>query len=748
MTHRGSDHLLRETALAATLIFMVLVGGTDAGRYVTALRALNALVGAAFIVIWLRRAPRETDTVDRLVLAATLLFLLTCVTSQFTRDSFDAATTVIAFAAVLYVARGTMATARARELTITVLALSGLALSVIFLLLWGAVWAKWISISGAGLPPLDLVLPVGPYRHYHVVGTTVAVLMPALVVLARRPLVWPLGVIGIAAGTCVVFMSGSRTAWLALAAGMLLPAVTVIGPQLRRLPRSVWLIASAGVALLVIAGITQPVITRLTVTSTLEVRGAIWSATIGQWLAHPLVGSGPGSFFSTLTLSGYFDTYLEVGRHADNAVIQLLAEAGVVGIGALALVVAALVAGVRKVGAQWAPMAGLSVFAFASLTDNPSDSAHLVLIAIVWMALATPRGSQPVPRPTNPAIRISAYAAAVVIGIATTTTLAASWSYDSAAAANARGDTPEVLRSLERAATLDPSFALYQRELGVWLLADGNIKGAVSRIGEAARLNPADATAERALAIADIVDGRPDFALVAARRAVMLGRLHAENQLTLAYVATRSEDGGREAADALVAALQPWPWLAASPGWADYFPQGAGLQSLLVTADRSWSEILLGTRRYDGQRAWLAAMLGRTEEGSTGVQPTVLLIQCKVTTATAAVAELGPQRSTLAGLISRIMVARASGDSAVDDIALAQLRSAILGTLASGETPPASPLSGHVEDTRLYRRLTMAPPPFGPLFPTPDAGLSAWLRNPRDAARRGAPGSGLAECGG
>lgn len=746
MTHRARHHSWGEIALGATLIFMVLVGGTDAGRYVTPLRALNAAIGAAFVVTWLRRAPREADIADRLVLGATLLFLLTCVTSQFKRDSFDAATTAVAFAAVLYVARGKLATTRAREFTITVLALAGFALSLMFLLLWGGMWAKWISVPGAGPPPLDLVLPVGPYRHYHVVGTTVAVLMPALVVLARRPLVWPLGVTGIVAGACVVFMSGSRTAWLALAAGMLLPASALIGPQLRRVPRGVWLTAAGGVAILVIAGIAQPVIARLTVTSTIGVRGAVWSAMIGQWLAHPLVGSGPGSFFSTLTLSGYFDTYLEVGRHADNAVIQLLAEAGVVGIGALGLLLAALVTGVQKVGAQWVPLAGLSIFAFASLTDNPSDSAHLVLIAIVWMALATPRSAQPTPGRRNRAVRIATWASAVVIAIASTSMLAASWAYDRAATANATGDSEQVVSALEIAAALDPSFALYQRELGVWLLGTGDPHGALARAGDAARLNPADATAQRAIAISALADGRPDLALTAARRAVELGGLHAENQLTLAYVASADTGGGDEAARALVAALQAFPWLPASPGWAAYFSDDEALRALLEEADGSWSARLLATGRYGDQRAWLAAMLGRTMAGSPGVKPTVLLIQCQLAAAETAAGELGAQRSTLAGLISRIMVARAGGASAADLLTLAELRSALLGSLAAKATPAASPLAGRVEDTRLYRRLAMPPPEVGPLFPTPDAGLSAWLQDPRGAARRGAPGSGLATC--
>jgi O-antigen ligase len=725
---------------------MVLVGGTDAGRYVSAIRTLSAVLAAAFVAVWLRRAAIEADTTDRLVLGATLLFLLTCVTSQFMRDSLDAATTAVAFAAVVFVARGALADAHRRDLAITVLALSGLALSTVFFVVWAGVWARWLSVPGAGLPPLDLVLPIGPYRHHHVVGTTVALLMPALVVLARRPVVWPLGVIGLASGASVVFMSGSRTAWLALIAGMLIPVFIVWPPQRRRIPAWVWLAAMVVAASLLTVGVAQPLLARLTGTASIELRGAIWGSTLGQWLASPIVGSGPGSFFSTFTLSGYFDSHIEIGRHADNSVIQLLAEAGLVGLGALGLMLAGLVIGIRRAGRHWAPFAGLAIFGLASMTDNPSDSAHLVLIGIVWMALAAPRASPRNLVPPQRTVRMSAYVAALVIAIATGATLAASWLYERAADGNSGHNPQRVLGLLEAAAALDPSFALYQRELGVRYLASGDVERALSRIGAATRLNPADATAQRAMAIAFFADGRTDLALAAARRAVELGGLHAENQLTLAYVAGHTAAGREEAGRALVAALQPYPWLASSPGWEQQFPGGDSLQRLLESADEAWPEALVDTGRYDTPRAWLAAMVGRIDDYGAAVGPAVLVIQCKLDAATAAVEERRAERFTFTGLVSSIIVARVSGSSAADLLALAKLRTPLLRIVTTTNLGATSPLGGQIEDTRLYRRLALAPPEMDPMFPTPDAGLGAWLRNPVEAARVGAPGSALATC--
>jgi hypothetical protein len=157
-------------------VFTVLIGGSDAGRFVTVVRAMSATIGAVMIVVYLVRAPSRHDVVDLLVLGGLLAFLVTCVTSSMPRLSFDAATTAIAYAAAFYVARGAVADARGRQVAITVLGVAGTMISMTFLAIWAGVWFRWMSVPGAGLPPFDLQLPATPYRHYYLVGMVAALL--------------------------------------------------------------------------------------------------------------------------------------------------------------------------------------------------------------------------------------------------------------------------------------------------------------------------------------------------------------------------------------------------------------------------------------------------------------------------------------------------------------------------------------------------------------------------------------------
>jgi hypothetical protein len=101
---------------------------------------------------------------------------------------------------------------------------------------------------------------------------------------------------------------------------------------------------------------------------------------------------------------------------------------------------------------------------------------------------------------------------------------------------------------------------------------------------------------------------------------------------------------------------------------------------------------------------------------------------------------------TAASLLVDILLARASGEDARDGIELVMLRSPVLGYLAAVDVPGQSPLVDPEEDQRLYSRMALPAPPIGPIFPTSDSGLSAWLRDPVAAADRGAPESGLARC--
>lgn len=740
--------------LAASLIFFLLLGGTDAGRLITGLRAAGAVISGALIAVCIWRSSRYSDRTDKLVVLALLAFVATCAMSQFPRFSFDAATTALALCAAFLVAREVVATEAVRQLLITVLGLCGLVLATAFAVLWGLVWIRWMSVQGAGLPPLDLILPVGPYRHFHVVGMTISLLLPAIVTMAaRRGVLRPVFSLGILAAAEVILMSGSRTVWLATGVGLSLPLLARGAGALRRIPVPAYAALAVGAGLLLISGAANPILDRLAGTSTLELRGEIWTATLDRWLAHPLIGSGPGSFYATLTLSDYFGSFPDVGRHADNAVIQLLAEAGLLGLAGLGLLVAGILVGVRDWSrVPWAAAAGVVIFLLSSFTDNPSDTTGLVVIGLAWVVLAIPRkkhvGEAGDLGRSRRFVRVAALGTGSVLAAASGLTLLAGWSFDQATAAAHRGDSPAVLTHLSEAIGLDPSQPLYRREIGIWHVAAGDAARGWADLVTAFKLNPADASTARALALVASAEGDHPSSIAWAERAVRLRATHAENRLTLAYVAARAGED-EIAAEALTDVLRREPWIAAAADWDTTFPTGDALNRLLSAAqERAGSQP--GGPRLQLADAWLAASVALPSPDGIGPDAvaSAAVIDCRLPQAQAAIeAMTTAEAASSDGLRARVLVARAIGSSSVNDtITLASLRWPLLGMLATRVTPGASPFADPATDFALYRRIPMPPPDLGLILPTADSGMSAWLREPAAAADRGAPNSGLASC--
>jgi tetratricopeptide (TPR) repeat protein len=378
-----------------------------------------------------------------------------------------------------------------------------------------------------------------------------------------------------------------------------------------------------------------------------------------------------------------------------------------------------------------------------SMTDNPTDSAHLVAIGIVWFALAAPASSTALgPAPTR-WIRVPTAVAGLGVGIVASLMLGAAIAYDGAIAAARRGDSPEVVRQLRTASQLDPANALYRRNLAAWLLGIGRGSEAALEIGRAVAQNPADATAWRIAAFAAQSAGDGPTAEDLARRALELRSVDPQNALLLAWLTEDVDD----AAEAFDIALRIHPWLTAGAEWEPSF--GGSATDRLESALASWSDAPdAASTRWLGSRAWLGAMLNRPlDEEEAGPQNAAVaaVIGCRLDEAAQMAGALQTPPTTNSLLVD-ILLARASDEAADDAIELAGLRSPRLGYLASVDVPGRSPLVDPEEDLRLYSRNALPTPPIGPIFPTTDSGLSEWLRDPAAAADRGAPDSGLARC--
>jgi O-antigen ligase len=409
--------------LGAALVWFIFIGGTELGLLYTPVRAINAAIGGIIVGVWVWRMPRRADLTDLLVLGALIAFLVACVASRYPRMSFDAATTAVAFAAALSVARWEVSDPKKARALVTVLAVCALGLILLILPVWTSVWASWISIQGS-LPPLDLDLPVGPYRQYHPAGMLFALLLPALLELTQRRLANVLGWMGIVLSIVLIYMAGSRTVWLALALGFVLPLIAA-RMRISRATVITLAVSSVLLAVLLVTNVLTSIVARLTTGSTVALRFEIWSESIGRWLTSPIFGTGPGSFSAAFTFSDYFQQYERVGRHADNAAVQIVMEAGVMGILTFGLLATALVMGVQRARGRTTMLAvsGIAIFGFMSVTDNPSDTANLAIIGLCWAALCTPAIVTPLATRWSPSWRTAALGlGALVVTVAVSST--------------------------------------------------------------------------------------------------------------------------------------------------------------------------------------------------------------------------------------------------------------------------------------------------------------------------------------
>ena len=745
---RAPGLTLRQLVLASALLYFVLIGGTTLGTYVTALAAINAAIAAALIGLWVIELPRNNDLTDRLLLIALLAFLLTCITSAFPRMSFDAAISLVAAVAAFGIARGELASMRAERVMITVLGLCGLVLAMGFLSLWIPYWVAWWRGTGAA-PPLDLPLPPGHYWHFHFAAMVLALLLPAALQLQARQGLRSIAAAASLGALGVVAMSGARTAWVPLSAVAIAAVVLKVRPR----PGTVlWAgaVITAVVAVLSLTGTLANVAARLLNTFTVAIRTETWSSAVAIWLERPLSGWGPGSFPAVFRFSQAVPTFPDPGTDAQNMVVQVLLESGLIGLTALIVGGAGLVIGIRR-HPRRSPyaLAGLAIVGLMSLTDLPSSFPVLFVIGIAWAALSAPR-QQVAPEPTAlhlsrwPRILSTAMGAVIVVAVAST--LLARGAFDEARLRVEEGDLVGARRALGVAVAFDPSMALYWREGGVRAVEAGDGDEAGDYLERAHQLNGGDATTLRALAVLAVNDGRLGDATQLAQRAVQLRPAHLPNTMLLAWVAMQAGDD-ELGPEALADALTWSPWAAAAPTWAEVF--GPVSNSELRQAAAAW-----GAEAGDLQRSWEATWL----RAMTGADPLVGLplalvavdavVRCDLPRATTVLAEADNALDDRAWLAARLMLSSLIGDTDAyrSAVEIAVLRRNELALPARTDPGPGTVFADFNEDVGLYKTLPLAPPELEPLLPTRAEGLAAWLQDPRQAAQRGAPESGLATC--
>jgi O-antigen ligase/tetratricopeptide (TPR) repeat protein len=576
---------------------------------------VNAGIAAAVVALYLLRAQRRADRFDLLILAAVCLFAVGAIFSEYPRQSFDSVLGMLAAAAALFFLRDVMTRSVTRRLMLVAFMSLSAVLTIITALKWLLPWLQWWSLTDWTLvPPLGMNFSAEPWGHRHDVALLLAMLYPAWWMGQRSPLRAGAAILIGAVDIVLIVIGGSRMVWLAiLGAGAIVlapSAVRAIGLHKRHdmaLGATALLLVIGAVAI----GMTGPVAERLLGGASLAERTAMWGPLVGAWSERPFVGSGLGSFPWILQGTGYFDTYSFSPRHPDSAIVQQLAEGGLVGVMAMAIVVGSTawqMTRSRSRAATWA----IAAFAIAALAGNPTDFDFMVVVTVAWLAYACPH--QPTAAGMTTAVRRSALGylmvgAAIVVGIAYAATVGSAVAYSVARARVSEGDLPAASAALRLAATMDPGLALYPRQLGTIALLEGDPGPAVAYLEAAVKLNPADDLAWRTLAIAYDEAGRRLDSAAAIDMAIRDQRSDPANML----LALRAQQRGGDyvATRALAAEIvQAWPAIVASPGWHELAGNEMAPDDVARSAGARWDQHLSSPEPLFAQPLMLRALTG------------------------------------------------------------------------------------------------------------------------------------------
>ena len=596
-------------ALAAGVVVFGYVGWDGALwdarlQLVLHLIAIAAIGGLAMAALRGSSLPRTPLDLPLLGLLAALA--LATASALNVGMSLRAMASIVAFAAMLPVA---LLAVRYRPTWVGVVtSVPVLLLSIPTLVTLVARRVEWIAVGAPGLPPLRLPSEGTPFGS---VAVPPFVLIPAwaLAGLIEPPWLRRAVRAGILiVGVPLVILSGSRSAWLAIAAGFAVGILPWAWRQRRRLgwpgrlsARGILLGAGALAAGGLVLALVAP---RLTAVSALLYRGALWRDTLVAWSSDPLLGIGPG-FMPYARQAAAADFSFPVRQpHSHNLPLGVLGDAGVVGLAAGLIVVGtlALRAGPWRsrtpVGrAAAVVLVGLGIGGlFEDLTFLPGF--NLLAIALVAVALldagaVTWTSMRVASVARRPALLSAGGAIAVVLLAAMVTADAGAISYRNGIDAAESADWAASARGMQRAVEIDPWHPAGPRALAVAADAAGLPALALDAAEQATLRNPGDATAWTNLALLCERDANHSCAREAAERAVAKARYLAPELLNAAGVLDRLGDANA-ADDAYRLSLLTQPATSFVVEWPRRVAIGDG--SIPDVTDPSWQLNLLLAR--------------------------------------------------------------------------------------------------------------------------------------------------------
>ena len=522
------------------------------------LLAAGAIGGLGLIVLRGHELPRTP--LDLPILGLLVALALATLSALNVGMSLRAMAAIVAFAAMLPVAL--LAVRRRPAWVGLVTSVPVLLLSIPTLVTLVERRVEWIAAGAPGLPPLRLPIEVTPFGS---VAVPPFVLIPAwaLAGLIEPPALRRAVRIGlVAVGVPLVILSGSRSAWLAIAVGLAIGILPRAWQERRRLrwPRE---LSARGILIavgsLVVGGLALAlVLPRLTAVSSLLYRAGLWRDTLAAWSSDPLLGIGPG--FMPYARQAAADFSFPVRQpHSHNLPLGVLGDAGLVGLAAGLILVGTLAirAGPWRnrtpVGRPAAVvLVGLGVGGlFEDLTFLPGF--NLLAITLIAVALLDAGAVTWAPMRLASLTRRSALLAgsgstAIVLVAAMVTADAGAIAYRNGIEAAQSADWMGSAAQLRRAVEIDRWHPAGPRALAVAADAAGQPGVALGAAVQATLLNPGDAIAWTNLALLCEADGNVTCAREAAQRAVATARYLAPELLNAAMVLDRL--GATDAADA------------------------------------------------------------------------------------------------------------------------------------------------------------------------------------------------------
>jgi O-antigen ligase/tetratricopeptide (TPR) repeat protein len=498
-----------ELAALAAAVTVAGYVGWDGALWDARLQLLLHLIGIGAVAAVAASAARGLElprtSIDVPLLALLAAFAIATASALNVGMSLRAMASITGFALALPLA---LIAIRWRPSWVGVIgSLPVLAFSIPTLAVLGWRRIEWILAGGPGLPPLRLPnegtpfgsVAVPPFIIWPAWALAGLIESPAL----RRPIRAGL----VAVGIPLTVLSGSRSAWLAMAATAVIVGIPWAWARRHRLrwegrPGGRTLIAGIGGVLLAVAAIAL-VAPRLTAVTSLLYRVSLWRDTLGAWGSDPLLGIGPGFMPYARQAAAADFTFPVRQPHSHNLPLGILGDAGLLGIAAAVVLVAVIawVAGPWRARtatgrAAAAVLLGLGVGGlFEDLTFLPNF--NLLAIALLAVALSDAGAVRwtrltPIAGVREWAGAGAAAGTAAILVVAMVVADAGAIAYRTGADAAADGHWATATEWLQRSAAVDPWHPATPKALAVTADAAGDPELARRAAETAVARNPGD----------------------------------------------------------------------------------------------------------------------------------------------------------------------------------------------------------------------------------------------------------------